>query len=103
MGQNADKKIDSQMFVLKKGDTNKIPTNQGKDNEGEGELNADYAARMKKFLAVYDEKIGDGYKPFNISTELKACSGSPDKFYGFVATDAKRLQHLASLLSSTKS
>jgi len=87
--QNADKKIDSQMFVLKKGDTNEIPTNQGKDNEGEGELNADYAARMKKFLAVYNEKIGDGYKQFDISTELGACSGASDKFYGFVATDAK--------------
>merc|ERR1712013_801939 len=56
--QNADAKIDSQMFVLKKNDINKTPTNEGKDNVGEGELNADYAARMSKFMAVYNDALG---------------------------------------------
>jgi len=81
--QNADKRIDSQMFVLKKGDKNTVPTNFNKTNEGEGDLNADYAARMKKFLAVYDEKIGDGYKQFEKSN-LGECENSP---YGYVATN----------------
>jgi len=80
--QNADKKIDSQMFVLRKADTNKVPTNADRDDEGEGELNADYAARMKKFLAVYSEPIGDGYKEFPLS-ELGECQNEP---YGFLAT-----------------
>lgn len=80
--QNADKKIDSQMFVLKKADINTVPTNAGRDDEGEGELNADYAARMKKFLEVYSEPIGDGYKAFPLS-ELGECQNEP---YGFVAT-----------------
>merc|ERR1719315_854858 len=84
--QNADKKIDSQMFVLRKADINEVPTNEGRPDEGEGELNADYAARMKKFLEVYNEPIGDGYKKFPLS-ELGECENKP---YGFVAISDKK-------------
>jgi len=84
--QNADKKIDSQMFVLRKADINIVPTNEGRPDEGEGELNADYAARMKKFLEVYNEPIGDGYKKFPLS-ELGECENKP---YGFVAISDKK-------------
>jgi len=80
--QNADKKIDSQMFVLKKADTNTVPTNVGYVDEGEGELNADYAARMKKYMYVYSEPIGGGYKAFPLSA-LGECKDEP---YGFIAT-----------------
>jgi len=80
---NTDKLIDSQMFVLKTSDTSRIPTNEGMDNEGEGELNADYAARMRKFLKVYTEDVTkDGpYHKFNLK-DLKDCGEFP---YGFVA------------------
>jgi len=84
--QNSDKRIDSQMFILQAGDTNKVPTNA----DGEGDYNADYATRMHKFLAPYREakdfapKKYDGallYKKFELST-LKDCQNEP---YGFVA------------------
>jgi len=81
--QNPDKKIDSQMFVLNKTDTNQEPTNYRTDDEGEGELNADYATRMKKFLTVYNEPTGGGYKEFPLSA-LGPCVQFP---YGFLATE----------------
>jgi len=80
--QNADAKIDSQMFVLKKDDTNEIPTNKDKYNEGEGELNADYASRMKKYMGAYKDAAGEGYRTFDNST-LGDCKEFP---YGFLAT-----------------
>ena len=64
--QNSDKRIDSQLFFLRKGDTNNMPTNEGEVNEGEGDLNADYAARMMRFLYPYKEIVGEGYKSFDI-------------------------------------
>jgi len=83
--QNTDKRIDSQMFVLKKSETSKIPTNEGKDNEGEGDLNADYAARMRKFLAVYETPASGDYKSFDVNNTLGDCKAFP---YGYVAPDA---------------
>merc|ERR1712179_165028 len=85
--QNADKKIDSQMFVLRKADINEVPTNEGRPDECEGELNADYAARMKKFLEVYSNDTmgetldGKTYKTFDIESELGDCGTFP---YGYV-------------------
>jgi len=88
--RNNDKDIDSQMFVLRYGDTNDNPS----EHEGEGVLNADYAARMKKFLKVYDNKkmhtIFDTktqkdkkYPEFDPITQLgQHCGKFP---YGFVA------------------
>lgn len=84
---NTDKLIDSQMFVLKTSDSSRIPTNEGKDNEGEGNLNADYAARMRKFLDVYTDKVtvGGPYHNFDLAT-LKDDRGGCNEFpYGFVA------------------
>jgi len=89
---NTDKKIDSQMFVLRTSDKSMIPTNKGKDNEGEGELNADYAARMSKFLKVYEEKVtvNGPYHAFDVNTTLKDDRGGCNEFpYGFVAEDGQ--------------
>jgi len=79
--RNSDARIDSQMFVLRAGDTNANPSHM----EGEGDLNADYAARMKKFLEMYDEtSMGSNseraYTQFDIS-ELGPCGDFP---YGYV-------------------
>ena len=54
---NTDNRIDSQMFVFRKSDTNLYPSYEGKDNEGEGDLNADYAARMMRFLYAYKATV----------------------------------------------
>jgi len=48
--RNTDARIDSQMFVLRQSDTNIHPS----ENEGEGDLNADYVARTKKFFKNYE-------------------------------------------------
>jgi len=80
---STDKRIDSQMFVLKKGDTNLTPTNP----EGEGDLNIDYAKRMEKFLEVYKtDAVGDGYSNFELDSNIGECAEYP---YGFVAKDGK--------------
>jgi len=73
---STDKRIDSQMFVLRKGDTNIHPSN----DQGEGDLNVDYATRMKKFLEVYKNPVSDGYHQFD-TTVLEDCEKFP---YGFV-------------------
>jgi len=78
--KNIDKLIDSQMFVLKKDDTNTIAT----DDNGEGELNIDYAKRLKKFLNVYDLPANGSYKEFDLVSELGDCGTEP---YGFIVDD----------------
>jgi len=86
---NSDKRIDSQMFVLKKSETSMIPSNEGKDSEGEGDLNADYAARMRKFLGVYNNPAEGNYKSFDVKTKdspLGDCRHFP---YGYVASDSR--------------
>merc|ERR1712142_42588 len=83
---NTDKRIDSQMFVFRKSDTNQIPSNEGKYNEGEGDLNADYAARMMKFLYAYNDYNYNSYSPykkFDVHM-LGDCKNYP---YGYVAQD----------------
>jgi len=82
--QNTNKKIDSQMFVLKATDSNTHATNKGRDDEGEGDLNVDYAARMQKFLAVYEEDVGGDYLPFDTSELGDYCKTFP---YGFLSVD----------------
>jgi len=88
--RNNDKNIDSQMFVLKFGDTNKHPS----EREGEGELNADYAERMSKFLEVYNntkmntvydivKRKNLKYPIFTPTAELGAACGEFP--YGYVA------------------
>jgi len=93
--RNTDQRIDSQMFVLKQGDTNIHPS----DLDGEGDLNADYAVRVSKFLEAYNktvapaianddstkEPVFKGYEKFEYKTELGTCGAFP---YGYVATDA---------------
>jgi len=82
--RNSDSRIDSQMFVLQDGDTNRNPSHP----EGEGDLNADYARRVEKFMEVYqkdpspaDEGGFPGYQKFDPST-LGDCGTFP---YGYVA------------------
>jgi len=84
--QNTDKLIDSQMFVLKAQDTNVIPTNEGRDNEGQGNTNVDYAARLRKFLKIYKTPAGKGYHDFDLTTLGDDCSTFP---YGFVKKGGK--------------
>lgn len=81
--RNSDLRIDSQMFVLRDGDTNISPSHP----KGEGDLNADYATRMSNFLSVYGKtKMGENdvgsYPKFELST-LGDCAKFP---YGYVAT-----------------
>jgi len=83
--QNTDKLIDSQMFVLKAGDTNERPTNEGREDEGQGDLNVDYAARLRTFLKVYDTPAGGAYQNFDLAS-LGECGTFP---YGFVKDDTK--------------
>jgi len=85
--RNTDARIDSQMFVLRQGDTNIHPS----EHEGEGDLNADYVARTTKFLENYDNKVMgqrellDGtmedYPVFDLSV-LKDCK--KENNYGYV-------------------
>eukprot|EP00092_Neocalanus_flemingeri_P020649 GFUD01022374.1.p1 GENE.GFUD01022374.1~~GFUD01022374.1.p1 ORF type:complete len:337 (-),score=67.02 GFUD01022374.1:496-1506(-) len=76
---STNKRIDSQMFVLKKGDTNKV----GTDEHGEGDLNIDYAIRMQKFLEVYTKEASAGYESFDLAS-LDECQKFP---YGFIGTE----------------
>lgn len=81
----ADHNIDSNMFVLKAGDTNMLP----QELHGEGDLNADYATRLQEFLAIYDNTSapmgdnskGEDYKAFKIHEQLGECAEYP---YGYV-------------------
>jgi len=99
--RNTDARIDSQMFVLRQGDTN---THQS-EQEGEGDLNADYVARTDKFLKNYETTDSDGrpikmgkrrnadgeeesYPTFSLS-QLGDCSKANN--YGYVVKDAKDL------------
>jgi sodium/potassium-transporting ATPase subunit beta len=74
---NTDELIDSQMFILKHGDTNNVTS----DDEGQGNLNIDYAARLQKFLKVYDTKATEPYKNFDVETELGGCGKWP---FGYI-------------------
>jgi len=77
--RNADKLIDSQMFVLLDGDDNARPS----ERLGEGIVNADYAARTKLFLEEYKNiKMHDKrYQTFSVEDELGECGKFP---YGYV-------------------
>jgi len=77
---NTIEKIDSQMFVLKQGDTQTTPTNE----DGEGDLNIDYAVRLRKFLSVYDTPATAPYEQFDLKANLGNCSEFP---YGFVGKE----------------
>jgi len=82
--KSTDERIDSQMFVLKEGDQS-IWTSE---RSGEGDLNADYAQRVKSFFKIYEEKRAappvanyfKGYTAFNTSS-LGFCGIAP---YGYV-------------------
>merc|ERR1712032_1782292 len=89
-----DERIDSQMFVLKKGDTNIHPS----DLDGEGDLNADYAVRVSKFFEMYKKTLAPavpgpdpakplfkGYQKFDTSV-LGSCGDFP---YGYVGEEVK--------------
>jgi len=85
--RNSDERIDSQMFVLRQGDTNVHES----ELEGEGDLNADYVARTTKFLENYsDVSMGErtlpsgekeSYQIFSLA-ELGDCSKLNN--YGYV-------------------
>jgi len=85
--RNTDARIDSQMFVLQGNDENIHPS----DLDGEGDLNADYAVRVNKFLAAYEKTPspaagnGDhafkGYEAFDPKVTLGDCGKFP---YGYV-------------------
>jgi len=92
--RNTDERIDSQMFVLKKGDTNIHPS----DLDGEGDLNADYAVRVSKFFEMYKKTLAPavpgpdpakplfkGYQKFDTSV-LGSCGDFP---YGYVGEEVK--------------
>jgi len=94
--RNTDERIDSQMFVLKGGDTNINPSHP----DGEGDLNADYAERVNNFFKMYDKKLAPevpnpddptkplfkGYQKFDYKTVLGTCGGFP---YGYVGEKVK--------------
>jgi len=74
--KNSDRRIDSQMFVLKAGDVNRDVS----EKLGEGDLNADYAKRVELFMNVYKKTPAAGYKAFDKRT-LGFCQHFP---YGYV-------------------
>jgi len=89
--RNTDKLIDSQMFVLKGGDTNTNPS----DRDGEGDLNADYVIRVENFLKMYEKKLAPavpgpdpanplfkGYQKFDYKAVLGDCGDSPFGYTG---------------------
>jgi len=94
--RNTDERIDSQMFVLKKGDKNINPS----EPSGEGDLNADYAVRVTNFLKMYEKKLAPevpnpadpanplfkGYQKFDYKTVLGSCGGFP---FGYVGETVK--------------
>merc|ERR1712098_831359 len=77
---NQDSRIDSNMFKLKWGDLNTLPSNK----EGEGDLNADYAKRAELFMNVYAEEAVD-YETFDLA-QLGPCANHP---YGYYGADVK--------------
>jgi len=93
--RNTDARIDSQMFVLRQGDTN---THES-ELEGEGDLNADYVARTEKFLEIYDDtNMGkrtletgeeETYPVFNLE-ELGDCN--KENKYGYVVEEVAKGQ-----------
>merc|ERR1711936_545660 len=76
---NRDARIDSNMFMLQQGETNKVPTTP----DGEGDLNIDYAVRAENFMKVYAKASGDDYLDFDTAT-LGPCENSP---YGYVGDE----------------
>merc|ERR1711990_1064744 len=95
--RNTDARIDSQMFVLRQGDTNAHES----EPEGEGDLNADYVSRTKKFLETYEKtdmgsrtvmvdgtEISQKYPAFSIS-ELGEC-GEGD--FGYVVEEGAKVE-----------
>eukprot|EP00092_Neocalanus_flemingeri_P008553 GFUD01009215.1.p1 GENE.GFUD01009215.1~~GFUD01009215.1.p1 ORF type:complete len:230 (-),score=43.83 GFUD01009215.1:234-923(-) len=76
---NTYDRIDSQMFVLKQGDTDWNPSN----GDGEGNKNIDYAERQQRFLQGYDFEASGGYQPFDLAS-LGPCGEYP---YGFVGEE----------------
>jgi len=74
--KNSDRRIDSQMFVLKNGDINRNMS----EKKGEGDLNADYAWRVDNFMQVYKKAPAPGYTKFD-TTSLGFCEHFP---YGYV-------------------
>jgi len=71
-----DARIDSQMFFLKRADKN-----MSHSEEGEGDLNIDYAERMKKNIEnYYMKKYKDG--KYEDHSELKACSKNEKRMPG---------------------
>jgi len=94
--RNRDALIDSQMFVLKSGDTNANPS----ELDGEGDLNADYAERVTKFLDAYSKRpappvpgpdpdqppLFKGYPKFDYRAVLGECGDYP---YGYVGERVK--------------
>jgi len=96
--RNTDEHIDSNMFILKGGDTNIHPSNL----EGEGDLNADYVVRVNKFLTTYKtrpapEVLGPdptkplfkGYQIFDPRLVLGECGDFP---FGYVEEGETRLR-----------
>jgi sodium/potassium-transporting ATPase subunit beta len=82
--RSTDKRIDSQMFVLKEGDKSPFPS----EPTGEGDLNADYAERVNQFFKVYDKRVSTqvvgrqhGYTAFSPKDSLGDCGVPP---YGYV-------------------
>lgn len=72
------------MFVLKNGDTNPFMSEKIGNLKGEGDLNADYAERVTRFLEVYNKTIAQGYTQFKPS-DLGFCGIPP---YGYVVKSA---------------
>ena len=71
------------LYTLEMFDTNQDPT----DQDGKGTLNADYATRMKKFFAMYnntDLDYSKGYAKFDLKEELGDCAHFP---YGYVSEE----------------
>lgn len=84
--KNNDRDIDSNMFLLKAGTTNKKPI----EKDGEGRLNADYAVRLQNFLEMYkntsmgENMYGREYPAFNVEEKLGECGKFP---YGYAAEE----------------
>jgi len=79
---NQDVRIDSNLFKLQWKDKNDVPT----DQDGEGDLNIDYAVRAKKFLEVYTREVNKtlDYTKFDLDTVLAECGEN----YGYINGDA---------------
>jgi len=72
-----DKRIDSQMFFLKRADTNKEHS-----EGGEGDLNIDYAERMKKNIEkYYNKEFNTTTGKYDDNSQLKLCG--ENKLRGF--------------------